>query len=167
MLLMCLTQSCQPPLTCQVCHHLASEPSTCAGCGRYGHAECLRLENFFNYLFCEVCIPSVTSEYASFQDARRREEWRRSLTTQISTWRTRAIEAIGVSSSIGVAVGGVVAAAAGVAASLAQGTVRGIVETTASSQAPLPPPPASIALKDSTDLQAVAMPQVPLPLHRD
>ena len=73
------------------------------------------------------------------------------MVTQISTWKSRAIEAIGVSSTIGVAVGGAVAAAAGVAASFTQGAVRGIVETSTSSQATLLPPPAALALQDSTD----------------
>ena len=110
---------------CQVCQHLAHDPSVCAGCGSYGHHECLGMEMFFDYAFCAQCIPKALAEYASFKDAQRRESWRRSLQTQIATWKSRAVEAIGMSSSIGVAVGGAVVAAASVAAGLAHGAVRG------------------------------------------
>jgi len=67
--------------SCQICFTAAHGPAVCAGCGVYGHAECLRLERFFDYLFCSTCIPKVAAEYASFQDAQRREAWRRSLDT--------------------------------------------------------------------------------------
>ena len=40
-------------------------------------------------------------------------------------WRSRVTEAVGMSSTIGVAVGGAVVAVAGVAAGLAHGVVRG------------------------------------------
>ena len=62
----------------------------------------------------------AAAEYASFQDTQRREAWRRSLESQIINWRSRVIEAIGVSSTIGVAMGGAVVAVGGVAAGLAQ-----------------------------------------------
>ena len=87
--------------------------------------QCLRLESFFDYLFCPTCFPKAAAEYASFQDVQRREAWRRSLETQIVNWRSRVTEAIGVSSTIGVAMGGAVVAVAGVAAGLAHGVVRG------------------------------------------
>lgn len=87
--------------------------------------QCFRLESFFDYLFCLICFPKAAAEYASFQDVQRREAWRRSLETQIVNLRSRVIEAIGVSSTIGVAVGGAVVAVAGVAAGLAHGVVRG------------------------------------------
>lgn len=76
---------------------------------------------FFGHPFCATCIPRIIAEYASFQNAQRREAWQRSLETQIRTWKARAIETIGLSSTTGVAVGGVVAAAAGAAAGLAHG----------------------------------------------
>ena len=88
-------------------------------------------------------------EYSSFQDAQRRESWRRALYSQVVTWRSRAIEAIGLSSTIGVAVGGVVATAAGAAASLAQGAVRGAVEVVSTSRPSLPPPSAVPAIEDA------------------
>jgi len=123
---------------CQFCYTPVRGPSVCTGCGAYGHAGCLRLERFIDYHFCSTCIPRVAAEYASFQDAQRREAWRRSLDTQISAWRSRAIEAIGLGSTIGVAVGGAVVAAAGVAAGLAQGAVRGAAAASSGSQLALP-----------------------------
>ena len=83
------------------------------------------MEQFFEYLFCPTCLLQAAAEYASFQDAQRREAWRSSLESQIARWRSRVTEAIGVSSTIGVAMGGAVVAVAGVAAGLAHGIVRG------------------------------------------
>ena len=130
--------------TCQICNGQVYEPSMCAGCGVFGHPVCLHLEHFMDYSFCRKCIPRAISEYASFQDAQRRDEWKRSLVAQICSWKTRAIECIGMSSTIGVAVGGAVATAAGVAAGLAQGAVRGAVGATASGRLALPPPAESV-----------------------
>ena len=123
---------------CQFCHAFVRGPSVCTGCGIYGHAECLRLERFVDYYFCSTCIPQVAAEYASFQDAQRREAWRRSLAAQIAAWKSRTIEAIGLSATIGVAVGGAVFAAAGVAAGLAQGAVRGAAAASSGPQLALP-----------------------------
>ena len=112
-------------LYCQSCEKLMTELYVCTGCGVYGLMQCLRLESFFDLLFCPTCFPKAAAEYASFQDVQRREAWRRSLETQIINWRSRVTEAIGVSSTIGVAMGGAVAAVAGVAAGLGHGVVRG------------------------------------------
>jgi len=114
---------------CQLCSQHVFESGLCAMCGRYWHPVCLQLEVFLDVTFCRQCIPTVLSEYASFQDAKRRDAWRRSLSAQVSDWKSRAVEAIGVSSTIGVAVGGAVAAVAGAAAGLAHGAVRGAVAT--------------------------------------
>ena len=82
------------------------------------------MEKFLDYDFCAQCIPGVTAEYAKFQDSQLRATWRRSLTEQVQGWQRRAIEAIGVSSTIGVAVGGAIATVAGAAAGLATGCGR-------------------------------------------
>ena len=126
--------------TCQICNQMTFEPAVCARCGTYGHPVCLGLERFCDFPFCSRCIPEVTAEYASFQDSQRRESWRRSITDQISTWKSRAVEAVGMSSTFGVVVGGAVATAAGAAAGLAQGAVRGAVEVVSTPRAALPPP---------------------------
>ena len=110
---------------CQVCDTAVTCLFVCTGCGIYGHPQRLRLEHFFEYLFCPTCFHEAAAEYASFQDAQRREAWRSSLESQITRWRSRVTEAIGVSSTIGVAMGGAVVAVAGVAAGLAHGVVRG------------------------------------------
>ena len=112
-------------LYCKYCEIPVTELFVCTGCCVFGHAQCLRLEPFFEYLFCLTCLPKAAAEYASFQDVQRREAWRRSLESQIINWRSKVTEAIGVSSTIGVAVGGAVVAVAGVAAGLAHGVVRG------------------------------------------
>ena len=57
---------------CQVCINGVREPVVCAGCGIYGHPQCLHTEHFFDYPICAKCIGKVTGEYASFQDAQRR-----------------------------------------------------------------------------------------------
>ena len=112
-------------LRCQACDTVVTCLFVCIGCGVYGHAQCLRLEQFFEYLFCPTCLPQAAAEYASFQDAQRREAWRSSLESHITRWRSRVTEAVGVSSTIGVAMSGAVVAVAGVAAGLAHGVVRG------------------------------------------
>ena len=137
--------------TCQLCGTLAEDPVVCASCGAFGHPDCLRMEVFLEHAFCGSCIGQVTSEYASFQDAHRREAWRRSLQEQVGAWKTRAIEAIGVSSSIGVAMGGAVVAAAGVAAGLAQGAVRGAAAASSVPQLALPSTTDTPALEGSSE----------------
>ena len=110
---------------CQDCNTLVSCLYVCTGCGIYGHTQCLRLEKFFDYLICPPCLQKAAAEFASFQDAERRVEWRNSLEQQIIGWRSRVTEAIGMSSLVGVAMGGAMVAVAGVAAGLAHGVVRG------------------------------------------
>ena len=112
-------------LYCQYCDTPVTELFVCTGCCVFGDAENIRLERFFGYIFCPTCLPKAAAEYAAFQDVQRREAWRCSLESQILNWRSRVTEAIGVSSTIGVAMGGAVVAAAGVAAGLAHGVVRG------------------------------------------
>ena len=112
-------------LSCQVCDTAVTCLFVCIGCGAYGHTQCLHVETFFDYRFCLPCFFKAAAEYASFQDAQRREAWRNSLESQIIRWRSRVIEAVGVSSSIGVAMGGAVVPVAGIAAGLAHGMVRG------------------------------------------
>ena len=110
---------------CQDCDTLVSCLYVCIGCGAYGHSQCLRLEKFFDYGFCLPCFLKAVAEYASFQDAQRRDAWRNSLAQQIIGWRSRVTEAVGMSSTIGVVMGGAMVAVAGVAAGLAHGVVRG------------------------------------------
>ena len=97
----------------------------CTGCWIFGHAQCFRLEPFLEHRFCGTCLPKAVARYASFQDVQSQEAWRRSLESQVRLWRSRITNAIGVSSTIGVAIGGAVVAVAGVAAGLAYGVVQG------------------------------------------
>ena len=71
------------------------------------------------------CFLKAAAKYASFQDAQRREAWRNSLALQIVRWRSRVTEAVGMSSTIGVIMGGAVVAVVGVAVGLAHGVVQG------------------------------------------
>ena len=58
-----------------------------------------------------------------------REEWARSLSQQLGTWRQRATEALGMSASMGVAIGGAAATATGAAYALVQGVAQGVTAT--------------------------------------
>ncbi len=128
-----------------VCQCLVLGPTICTSCGVYGHPSCLGAETFLDHHFCFQCIPGAIADYAKFQDAQRREAWCRALTAQVQTWKQRAIEAIGVSSTIGVAVGGAIATAAGAAAGLAQGAVAGAAASRSASS----PPALAAALADA------------------
>ena len=119
---------------CQLCQMVVNDPTVCAGCGKYGHHQCLGLEDFHGYQFCIRCLPQVKSQYAAFLDSQRQEDWQRTLSGQLTSWRSRAIDAIGATSTLGVTVGGVVATAAGAAAGLAQGAVRGVVQVASASR---------------------------------
>ena len=112
-------------LPCQVCKGMVSCEFICIGCGLHGHPPCIRLEQFLDYLFCPSCMFKAMHEYTSFQDDQRRHLWKGRLSIQVFTWRSRVTEVIGMSSTIGVAVGGALVAVAGVASGLAHGVVRG------------------------------------------
>ena len=66
-------------------------------------------------------MSTVIQQSASYQDGLRLEQWTRSLSQQIGTWRLRVTETLGVSASVGVALGGVAAAATGAAVAIVQG----------------------------------------------
>ena len=85
----------------------------------------------------------ITHEYASMNDSILRQEWHRSLSHQVVTWKERARDAIGASASIGIAVGGAAATAAGAAIAVAQGIVQGASSAASGSngQAAIMPPP--------------------------
>ena len=143
---------------CQDCNTPVSCLFVCAGCGIYGHTQCLRLEKFFDYLFCPPCLQKAAGEFAAIQDAQRRVEWRNRLAQQILGWRSRVTEAIGMSSTVGIAVGGAMVAVAGVAAGLAHGVVRGAAVGSNISQFALPginDDQASTAYQSAGDLSEV------------
>ena len=110
-------------------------------------------------------MAGVISEYASMNDARLRQEWQLSLSSQVLTWRERARDVLGASAPIGTAVGGAAATAAGAAYAVAQGFVQGATSVTSGGQAqannppPLPDlnPTRTLAIRRSNsigDLQA-------------
>ena len=90
----------------------------CTQCDVYGHAVCLGVERFQGYPFCGNCMIQVIQQYAAFQDGVKREQWTRSLSDQIVTWRQRATEALGLSATVGVALGGAAATGGWTTASL-------------------------------------------------
>ena len=49
-------------LRCQACDTVVTCLFVCIGCGIYGHAQCLRLAQFFEYLFCPTCLPQAAAE---------------------------------------------------------------------------------------------------------
>ena len=121
---------------CATCGHLLTHPAICACCGIYGHDRCLSFERFQDYDFCGECIPRVTAEYAEFQNSQLRASWRQRLTEQACSWQQRAIETIGLSTTIGVAIGGTIATVAGAAAGLATGAVAGASATRTAAPGP-------------------------------
>ena len=110
---------------CQRCQVSVQEPALCTQCGIYGHPLCLNLEYFQGYPFCGSCASIVMSQYAAYEGALRREQWKRGLAQQIATWRARATEAIGLTASVGVALGGAAATAASAATALMRGVAQG------------------------------------------
>ena len=88
---------------CPVCENNTPDPSLCAQCGAFGHPQCIGTEYFQGYAFCQRCYQQVVTHFASLEDALLRGQWNRSLQGQVTTWRERARDAIGVSASIGIA----------------------------------------------------------------
>ena len=86
---------------CHRCQAGVYEPVVCTQCGTFGHPQCLGMERFQGYPFCDRCMPYVVQQYATFQTGQRRQEWTRSLGDQITGWRERAVEALGMSASMG------------------------------------------------------------------
>ena len=78
--------------------------------------------------FCGTCAAGVTQQRASHEKGSRREQWTRSLAEQLASWRGRATEALGVSASAGVAIGGAAATATGAAFSLVRAVVQGAMD---------------------------------------
>ena len=126
---------------CPMCSSMTSEPTVCAYCGIYGHAICLGLQHFESYTFCAQCMRKVTQQFAEIQDANQKLDWHVRSSDQLQKWKTRAREAIGMSTSIGQAVGGAAATAAGAAVAAAQGFVNGAQSALAEQTAPPLPPP--------------------------
>jgi hypothetical protein len=110
---------------CPICNYITVDPALCANCGAFGHPVCIGIELFQNHYFCGNCVSQMVRQYASFDDIRRRREWEQSLSQQLINLRERARDALGVSTSIGIAVGGVAATAAGAAVAAVQGLVQG------------------------------------------
>ena len=110
---------------CPVCSQTVNQPTMCANCGTYGHYLCLGIQPFQGYEFCSVCMPNVVHAYQEFQDSEQVLEWQLGVVRQLKTWKQCAVEAMNVSASIGVAVGGAVATATGVAVAGVQGLLQG------------------------------------------
>ena len=128
---------------CRVCEKMTPDPSLCASCGIYGHAICIGVELFQGYAFCHRCYGMATAQYASMNDAHLQQEWHLFLSRQVISWRESARNAIGTSTSIGIAVGGAAATAAGAALAVAHGIVQGVSSAASGSgvHAALPPVP--------------------------
>ena len=110
---------------CGVCGTATEDPTLCTGCGKYGHATCLRLEFFQGYPFCSQCIPQAIHAYSQQADTLRREDWSKSLASQLSSWKALATNVLGASASVGVTVGAAAATSTAAAIALVQGVVQG------------------------------------------
>ena len=79
----------------------------------------------------------VTARFAAMRDAEQKLEWHMSAQHDLQKWKHQARETIGLSASIGLAVGGAAATAAGAAVAAARGLVQGA--QTALAELPAPP----------------------------
>ena len=100
---------------------------------------------FQGYPVCLACRPQVMIHFSTSANDQRQQEWTNALALQLQFWRRQAIEARGMSASLGVAIGGAVATIAGITLAAAQGVMQG---ASSSSDGPaaimdesVPPPP--------------------------
>ena len=144
---------------CTVCGHHVLEPTLCANCGVYGHVQCINGKKYMNYTFCGRCLPSMIHEYEAMEDALRRHEWQESLSSQLLSWKQRARDAVGMSASVGLAIGGAAATAVGAVAAVAQGMAQGASSASQGQpalqdqQVPSVPPPPVPAVARQTGLR--------------
>jgi hypothetical protein len=110
---------------CPICNMTTRDAALCVNCGAFGHPVCIGTEQSQGLYFCHGCFSQMVPQYALFDDICRRREWEQSLSQQLINLRGRARNALGVSTSIGIAVGGVAATAAGAATAAAQGLAQG------------------------------------------
>ena len=146
---------------CQVCQMVVATPVTCSHCGTYGHGTCLRLEQFQGLQFCGNCMTTVIVHYSNQCDQQLREEWKRTYIDQLATWKARAVNALGVSSVMGAAVGGVAVTVAEAAVGFASGAVAAVAASTTRGR-----DTTQRALTDGPTITAtttIALPQLPSP----
>ena len=68
-------------------------------------------------------MQQIILEYRAREDQRKREEWKVFYMQQLATWKHRALTAVGVSTVVGMAVGGATAVMAGSAFGFAKGAL--------------------------------------------
>ena len=101
------------------------------------HPDCLQAQNFQGLPFCTHCLRQIILDYGAREDQRRREEWKAYHIQLLHTWKERAMNAVGLTSAVGVVIGGTMAVVAGAAAVFARGAVVAAVCGRSSSQAAL------------------------------
>ena len=119
------TRTPPPQIWCMVCSQPSPDPSTCARCGKMGHAPCLQIVEFQGHPFCGSCIDPVMHDYNQWFLAHRRSEWQRITDAHAAQWKHRALDASAMTQRLGLTLGGVVSTAASAAAGLATGAIRG------------------------------------------
>ena len=132
--------------SCQVCQIGVSEPVVCTSCGISGHVVCIGAKPFQNYMFCERCMPQAIAQWSAYEDMRKRQEWDISFRNQLASWKSKAVEALGVSTTVGIAIGGAAATAVGAAVAATHGIVQGISQASTplpalADQVPIPSSP--------------------------
>ena len=110
---------------CPVCNDLATEPFICAQCGIYGHAYCLHGVMHEGYPICSNCLQLVRAHYDKVMAENTEYQWRMTMKGQLGEWKMRAINAIGASATVGMAVGAVAATVTGAAIPAAHGVYQG------------------------------------------
>jgi hypothetical protein len=128
-------------IQCPICSLQVSDPSICAQCGKFGHPICIQLQHFDSYPFCGNCMRIITIQMSDMHDAEQKLDWCLRADTQLVQWKKLARDAIGVSTSIGQAVGGAAALATGALSAVTHGIMQGAKSATIKNSVQPPPEP--------------------------
>ena len=80
---------------CEACQQLAAEPSICAACGHWGHAQCMRIVLVQGFPFCCQCLPRVQLDHDQAVRSQAIHEWKESIKVDLSKWKITAAHIAG------------------------------------------------------------------------
>ena len=113
---------------CPACKKNVSDPFICAGCGSFGHPECLGAELFQDLPVCGACFHAILAEFSARDNAIKREEWRRLKHEQLEFMKTQTIKILNVTTLMGETIGAASATMIGGAINLAKGITTGFLD---------------------------------------
>ena len=114
---------------CPACKTNVSDPFICAGCGSFGHPECLGAELFQDLPVCGACFHAILAEFSARDNAIKREEWRRLKHEQLEFMKIQTIKILNVTTLMGETIGAASATMIGGAINLAKGITTGVLES--------------------------------------